>query len=77
MYINKADLDTLIELEQMLFKRNMVKWFRKLYEINDRLIQDRNKTNQKVRTIIAEKRKTNKNYARSKDNVRKTRQNNT
>ena len=55
MYINKQDLDTLIELEQMLFKRNMVKWFRKLYEINDRLIQDRNKTNKKIRTKIVEK----------------------
>jgi hypothetical protein len=66
MYINKADLDTLIEIEQMLFNRNMVKWFRKLYEINDRLIQDRNKTNQKIRTKIAEKRKLDKNYARSK-----------
>ena len=57
MYINKQDLDTLIELEQMLFKRNMVKWFRKLYEINDRLIQDRNKTNQKVRTKKKNKQK--------------------
>lgn len=66
MYINKADLDTLIEIEQMLFKRNMSKWFWKLYQINDRLIQDRNKTNKKVRTKIAEKRKTDKNYARSK-----------
>lgn len=66
MYINKQDLDTLIEIEQMLFKKNMVKWFRKLYDINDRLIQDRNKTNQKIRTKIAEKRKLDKNYARSK-----------
>lgn len=66
MYISKKDLDTLIELEQMLFKQDMVEWFRKLYEINDRLIQNRNKTNQKVRTKIAEKRKIDKNYARSK-----------
>lgn len=66
MYINKADLDTLIELEQMLFKQDMVEWFRKLYEINERLIQNRNKTNEKIRTKVAEKRKLNKNYARSK-----------
>lgn len=67
MYINNKDLEFLIELENELgCDENWSDRVKKLWELNERLIKQREANNKKTREAIAEKRKTNKNYARSK-----------
>lgn len=70
MNIKKCDLLFLIELENY-FGHNYTKddaeydFCLKLIELNERLIQQKNKANEKTKKIVAERRKDNKNYARS------------
>lgn len=71
MYINNKDLEFLIELENEIgcdenWSDRVKKLWKKLWELNERLIKQREANNKKTREAIAEKRKTNKNYARSK-----------
>ena len=71
MYINNKDLEFLIELENKIgcdeyCSDRVKKLWKKLWELNERLIKQRETNNKKTREAIAEKRKTNKNYARSK-----------
>lgn len=65
MHINNNDLDFLVELESKLFY--IKKWHNdamKLYEINEKLIKQREEYAKKSYDRIKAKRKTNKNYAR-------------
>ena len=70
MNIKKSDLEFLIELENY-FGHNYTKddeeydFCLRLINLNERLIQQRIKTNEKTKRVIAERRKDNKNYARS------------
>lgn len=67
MYISNKDLEFLIELENELgCDENWSERVNKLWELNQKLIEQREKNNKKVRGAVAEKRKTNKNYARKK-----------
>ena len=67
MYINNKDLDFLIELENELGQaENWSNRVKKLWELNTQLIKQREEGNKKARESIAEKRKTDKNYARGK-----------
>lgn len=67
MYINNKDLDFLIELENELGQaENWSNRVKKLWELNAKLIKQREEGNKKTRESIAEKRKTDKNYARGK-----------
>ena len=71
MYINNKDLEFLIELENEIgcdenWSDRVKKLWKKLWELNEKLIKQREENNKKTREAIAEKRKTNKNYARSK-----------
>ena len=71
MYINNKDLEFLIELENEIgcgenWSDRVKKLWKKLWELNEKLIKQREENNKKTRETIAEKRKTNKNYARSK-----------
>lgn len=71
MYINNKDLEFLIDLENELgCNENWSDRVRQLWELNERLIKQRENGNKKTREAIAEKRKMDKNYARSK-NVKK------
>lgn len=68
MYINNKDLEFLIELENELGSNES--WsdrVKQLWELNERLIKQRENGNKKAREAIAEKRKTDKNYARKKN----------
>ena len=67
MYINKKDLEFLIKLENELgCNENWSDRVKQLWELNERLIKQRESNNKKTREAIAEKRKKDKNYARSK-----------
>lgn len=67
MYINNKDLEFLIELENELgCDESWSNRVKKLWKLNEKLIKQREENNKKTRKIIAEKRKTDKNYARSK-----------
>ena len=67
MYINTKDLQFLIQLENELgCEENWSDRVNQLWELNERLIKQRENGNKKAREAIAEKRKTDKNYARSK-----------
>lgn len=70
MYIKNKDLDFLIELENKL--GNTEGWSEdtfKLWSLIDRLLKEREKTNKRTLNIITEKRKTNPNYGRSKEEI--------
>ena len=68
MYINNKDLEFLIELENELgCKENWSDRVKKLWELNEKLLKQRGLNNKKTREAIAEKRKTNKDYARPKN----------
>ena len=76
MYINNDDLDFLISLENKLGeKENWSDEVMTLWLLNERLIKQRDKNRDKTRKIISEKRKIDKNYARSKYNKKKGRHN--
>lgn len=67
MYINNKDLEFLIELENELgCDESWSDRVKQLWKLNEKLIKQRESGNKKAREAIAEKRKTDKNYARSK-----------
>lgn len=67
MYINNKDLEFLIELENELgCDESWSDRVKQLWELNERLIKQRENGNKKTREAIAERRKIDKNYARSK-----------
>ena len=67
MHISIDDLNFLIELENKMGKeQNWSKDVIRLWELNDKLLRQREKGNEKTRNAIAERRKMDKNYARSK-----------
>ena len=67
MYISNKDLEFLIELENELgCDESWSDRVSKLWTLNQKLIEQKEKSNKKVRETVAEKRKTNKNYARKK-----------
>lgn len=68
MYITKDDLNFLIDLETRLeaefgFRDEDVQ---ELYKLNDKLIKRCREQNEYTRQFVAERRKTDKNYARPK-----------
>ena len=64
MYISKKDLEFLIELENELgCAENWSDRVKRLWEINENLISQRDARNKYARDYIAEKRKTDKTYA--------------
>lgn len=68
MYINNDDLEFLIELENELgCKEDWSDTVSRLWRLNEKLIKQRKEENKRAREFIAEKRKTDKNYARSKN----------
>ena len=67
MYINNKDLQFLIKLENELGREeNWSDRVQQLWELNERLMKQRENGNKKTREAVAERRKTDKNYARSK-----------
>lgn len=69
MYISTADLEFLIHLENKLgHVENWSDDVCKLWELNEKLLKQRRVNNEKTRKVIAERRKIDKNYARSKNN---------
>ena len=70
MHISIDDLNFLITLENKLGKeQNWSEDVIRLWELNDKLLRQREKDNERIRKVIAERRKTDKNYARSKKNA--------
>lgn len=67
MYINNEDLEQLIKIEAFLYDAEEKELFSILYNMIEKLKKQKKETNQKVCERIAEKRKTNKNYARPKN----------
>ena len=63
MYLKNEDLDILIEAENKLgnWEDN---W--KLWNLIERLTKQRDKDRERIKNIVAERRKLNKDYARSK-----------
>lgn len=65
--ISIDDLNFLISLENRLGKEeNWSKDVIRLWELNDKLLRQRERGNEKSRNAIAARRKMDKNYARSK-----------
>ena len=67
MYIGPKDLDLLIRIENKL--GSIEDWSEDvtaLWQLNERLIKEYKKQKEKTRVYIAERRKTDKNYARPK-----------
>lgn len=70
MYLKNEDLDFLIELENKLWAtEGFTDDVEKLWKLNERLIQKRNQTREKTLNYITEKRKSNPNYGRSKEEI--------
>lgn len=70
MYLKNEDLDFLIELENKLWTiEGFTDDVEKLWKLNERLIQKRNQTREKTLNYITEKRKSNPNYGRSKEEI--------
>ncbi len=67
MYITKDDLDFLIELENQLGSEEgwSDRVFR-LWQLIEKLSANRDKVNKRIANYVKEKRKIDKNYARSK-----------
>lgn len=78
MFINKKDLEMLIELEQIIYEigigkvnkkdleKTIAPYFHKLYDLIEKLLKKQKITNKKNWDRISEKRKTDKNYGRKK-----------
>lgn len=64
MYIKNEDLKLLQEIEIELWNKNSDLYIH-LYNLNERLLKQKDKTNKENYKRIKEKRKINKNYARS------------
>jgi hypothetical protein len=70
MYIGKRDLEFLIHLENRLGEfENWSDDVKQLWELNERLINERERLNSKTREIIAERRRHDVNYGRSKTEI--------
>lgn len=70
MYISKADLELLLEIESYLWnKEKPLGLYFKLHDVNERLINDRERLNKKTKDRIAKKRENNKMYARSNKEI--------
>lgn len=70
MYLKNEDLEFLIELENKLWAtEGFTDDVEKLWKLNERLIQKRNQTREKTLNYITEKRKSNPNYGRSKEEI--------
>lgn len=67
MFLKKEDLQVLLDIEVFLWNNGNTDLYFKLYNLNERLIQQRDKTNKKSYERIKEKRKIDKNYARKKE----------
>lgn len=67
MFLKKDDLQLLLDIENFLWNNGTTDLYVKLYNLNEKLIQQRDKANKKSYARIKEKRKTNKNYARTKE----------
>lgn len=66
-HLKKDELEFLIQLENELGEEeNWSPRVERLWRIVERHLNENKKTNKKTREAIAEKRKTDKNYARSK-----------
>lgn len=66
MYISNKDLEFLIELENELgCSESWSDRVKQLWSLNEKLIKQREKQQKKTREYIAERRKTDKNYART------------
>ena len=63
MYLKNEDLDILIEAENKLGNWED-SW--KLWKLIERLTKQRDKDRERIKNIVAERRKLNKDYARSK-----------
>lgn len=65
MYISKKDLEFLQKIEGYLFTTNL-DLYHEMYELNEKLIKQRDKSNEANWKRIKAKREIDKNYARSK-----------
>lgn len=69
MFIKNEDLEILKEIELKLWNNKDLDNYLKLFNLIEKLLQQKEKTNEKNWKRIKEKRKTNKNYARPKKEV--------
>ena len=70
MHITNSDLELLIHLENKLgAQENWSDDVLALWGLVDRLVRQRDEGRVRTRTAIANRRKTDKNYARSKKNA--------
>ena len=70
MYISKADLEFLIELEYKLCEtKGFTEYVERLWKLNEKLINNRKSSNERTLKYITEKRKTNPMYGRSKQEI--------
>lgn len=67
MFLKKDDFQLLLDIEMFLWNNGNNDLYIKLYNLNEKLIQQRDKANKKSYERIKEKRKINKNYARTKE----------
>lgn len=65
MFISKSDLDLLREIEVYLWNNKNMDLYLKLFDLNEKLIIQREKTNKANWERIKTKRELDKNYARS------------
>jgi hypothetical protein len=65
MFISKNDLELLREIEVYLWNNKNMDLYLKLFELNEKLIIQREKTNKANWERIKTKREIDKNYARS------------
>lgn len=65
MHITKKELEFLINVECYLFTKNL-DLYNEMYVLTERLMKQKERNNKASWERIKEKRKTNKNYARSK-----------
>ena len=70
MYISKADLEFLVELEYKLYEtKGFTEYVERLWKLNEKLINNRKSSNERTLKYITEKRKTNPMYGRSKREI--------
>lgn len=69
MYITKEDLKLLLEVEKYLWNTANISLYLELFNLNERLLNERDTNNAKVKRRMYEKRKTNKMYGRSKKEI--------
>lgn len=69
MYITKEDLKLLLEVEKYLWNIGNTSLYLELFNLNERLLNERDANNAKVKQRMYEKRKTNKMYGRSKKEI--------